>query len=93
MLRLVFVSAALLGLIACVPQSAIKFGTHEKATWLWTNDADRGEDPYIYRCKEYAGNDVVCIKARITKAQPAAPGAARPAPAPAAPTPSPAAEP
>jgi len=93
MLKVVFVAAALLGLVGCVPQSAIKFGTHEKATWLWTNDADRGQDPYIYRCKEYAGNDVVCIKARIAPAQTTPRAAPAPAPAPAAPTPSPAAEP
>ena len=90
MSRIVLLAAVLLGLVGCVARDVMQFGTHEKAAWLWMKDADRGEGPHVYRCKEYAANDVVCIKARIAPAQTTT---RAPAPAPAAPTPSPAASP
>jgi hypothetical protein len=88
MVKALVVVALLLGLAGCGSSlPAVQVGNHEKATWVWTKNPVRPEEPNIYRCREYSGNDIVCIRARLTQGQPgpAARGvpaaAAEPAPA------------
>jgi hypothetical protein len=87
-MRVAFVSVGLLAFTGCAAQTAVQVGGHEQSAWVWTNNGSRYSDPFIYRCKEFPGHDVVCIKARVVEAQPA--GAAVPVATPTpAPTPAP----